>query len=480
MSTESYDVVVIGAGVAGVACGIEAARAGASVLLADPEERVGGTASIAGGGTCIAGSDLQRRLGLDDSPDIALEDWLRWGGESVDVEWAHRYLRDSEVMLFSRLAELGVDWVAVQPREGNRVARWHQPRGGGAAVMRSLEREAHNFANLEFRFGHLAVELICAAGSVVGVRLQGSDGDTSTVRVTEVRARAVVVASGGFNNNAEMVAGYAHLPPDVERVLLGGGLGAKGGGHALLDRVGAQFTQLEAVWMYPYGTPDYRNPGSRRGLVVRGIDGEVWINDSGQRFHDESRRGGGTGTAALLAQPRGRCWAVVDAPTAARMTIADPYYREAATSIRSRIEEFLARSPHVRSASSLAELARRTGVDTGNLTASIGSYNDSIRAGLDRDPDFGKPLAGLDPIEAAPFYAIRFHPLARKNLGGVRTDGACRVVDAAGRPIVGLFAAGEVAGMAGGRINGRAALEGTSFGPSFYSGMIAGRSAANS
>ena len=101
-----------------------------------------------------------------------------------------------------------------------------------------------------------------------------------------------------------------------------------------------------------------------------------------------------------------------------------------------------------------------------------------IATGLETDPDFGRSLRGLEPLTEPPFYAIQFFPLARKNLGGVRTNLACQVLDRQDRPIPGLLAAGEVASMAGGRINGRAALEGTMFGPSLFSGRVAGRSMA--
>jgi predicted oxidoreductase len=463
------DVAIVGAGAAGLACAIEAASAGATVAVVDAAPALGGTAAVAGGGTCVAGSDLQRRSGIDDSPDQALEDWVAWGGASVDVPWAERYLRASESELFVRLATLGVSWVAVHPREGNRVARWHQPRGGGAAVMRALARHASGLPGITWLLGHRATALHHEAGRVVGVTATGPHGEL------DVRASSTVVATGGFNNNHAMVRTEARHAARAERILLGGGAGALGEGHRMLTESGAQFTQLDAVWMFPYGTPDHRRPGTHRGLAIRGIDGDVWVNDDGTRFHDESRRSGASGVSALLAQPGGRCWSVIDSRLAAGLTIADPYYRHGATPIRPRIEDFLRTSPYVVSAPSLDELAARTGVDRGNLRDSIGRLNAAIAAREPREPEHGKDLAGHQQLDRPPFYALRFHPVARKNLGGVRTDLECRVLDPEDRPIDGLFAAGEVAGMAGGRINGRAALEGTSFGPSLYSGMVAGR-----
>ena len=94
------------------------------------------------------------------------------------------------------------------------------------------------------------------------------------------------------------------------------------------------------------------------------------------------------------------------------------------------------------------------------------------------EPEFGKPLKSSKPFDTPPYYAVQIFPLARKNFGGVKTDLQCRVLDKHFEPIAGLYAAGEVAGMAGGHINGRAGLEGTMLGPSIFSGRVAGGWAA--
>jgi predicted oxidoreductase len=335
--------------------------------------------------------------------------------------------------------------------------------------MALLEARARALPGIAWRLEHRVLDLARSGGRVTGVLAEHAG------RTIELSAPAVVIASGGFNNDAELVAEHAVQAASAQRVLLGGGTGAHGDGHRMLRKVGAQFTQLDAVWMYPYGTPDYRHEASGRGLAVRGVDGEIWVNDDGVRFHDEHLRGGATGTSALLAQTNGRGWSVFDSRIASRMIIADPYYTEGSTPRRERVDAFLRDSPYVRSAATPAGLAARMGVDGTQLQAAIDGMNAAIAAGQSRDPEFGKPLAGLSAIEVAPFIAVRLYPMARKNLGGVRTDLDGQVLDTRGRAIPGLFAIGEVAGMAGGHINGRAALEGTAFGPSLFSGIVVGR-----
>jgi succinate dehydrogenase/fumarate reductase flavoprotein subunit len=131
-------------------------------------------------------------------------------------------------------------------------------------------------------------------------------------------------------------------------------------------------------------------------------------------------------------------------------------------------------SPHIKQGNSLEELAAAMGLPAATLRDSVEHYNSFIDEGLEQDPDFGRPLSGRQKIEQPPFYALNYFPLARKTFGGVKTDLFCRVLNKYFKPLYGLYAAGEVAGMAGGHINGKAGLEGTMLGPSLFSGRVAG------
>jgi predicted oxidoreductase len=163
----------------------------------------------------------------------------------------------------------------------------------------------------------------------------------------------------------------------------------------------------------------------------------------------------------------------------ANMVVADPYYRYGAQVARDRIQELLDSSPYIKKADTLAELARRMDVDEATFLATVERYNKALDQKLAREPEFGKPLEASKKFDTPPYYAIQLFPLARKNFGGVKTDIRCRVLDRHFEPIAGLYAAGEVAGMAGGHINGKAGLEGTMLGPSIFSGRVAGGWAAH-
>lgn len=469
LPARAADVVIVGAGVAGIAAALEASARGARVVVIDAAPSAGGTARISGGGTCIAGSPVQAAHGVADSPEQALDDWLAFGGPSADPVWAQRYLEASVPEVFDFLTRAGVKWLGLRPQEGNRVPRWHAPSGGGVHVMRLLTQQARECPGISWRFATRATALATTGGAVTGVVADGPYGET------EYTSRSVLLACGGFTSDPVMVGEHSPAAQAGKRILLAGGPTAQGRGHQLAQAVDAQLVNMDAVWLYPYATVDYESQNETRGLVLRDLEDDVWINAEGVRFHDEALRGGASGAPAVLAQPGATCWSVIDSRIASGMTVSDPRYRADYRPVREKIDRFLAESPYVTSAPDLLTLAGHIGVDPAQFAETMREHNLARRLGRDRDPDFGRPLGELKPIEEPPFYAIQLFAAARKNLGGVRTDENCQVLRASGEPVNGLYAAGEVAGMAGGHINGRAALEGTMFGPSLFSGRVAGR-----
>jgi succinate dehydrogenase/fumarate reductase flavoprotein subunit len=160
------------------------------------------------------------------------------------------------------------------------------------------------------------------------------------------------------------------------------------------------------------------------------------------------------------------------------MEVADPSYRKGAEVLREKVQELLDTSPYIHKADSLSDLGRKMDVDLPAFLSTVENYNRACEKGLEKEPEFDKPLKESKKFDTPPFYAIQLFPLARKNFGGVKTDLKCRVLNKHFEPVQGLYAAGEVAGMAGGHINGRAGLEGTMLGPSIFSGRVAGAWAA--
>lgn len=334
-----------------------------------------------------------------------------------------------------------------------------------AAVARGVDHWLTNTA---------ATELLVDNRRVTGLRVQRRDSG----EIQEIRGKTVVMATGGFMSNVDMVRNYR---PDLHsaRIMEGSHIGATGDGHHMVEGIGGTLTHMDHMWMYAYSTPDHRDPDGKRGLVVRGLPDYVWVNAQGLRFHNETLSGGASATPAVLAQEPQTCWAIVDDSMRSGTDISDPYYRDGANKHVERIEALFRDSPYIKTAATVEGLAQEAGLPPEEFQQSIQRYNSYIDEGLETDPEFGRPLASRKKIEEAPFFAIQFFPLTRKSFGGVKTDLQCRVLDSNGKPIRGLYAAGELTGMAGGHINGRAGLEGTMLGPALFSGRVAGAWAAH-
>lgn len=467
------DVAIIGGGGAGIPAAIEVARAGGRALVVEGADECGGTAAISGGGCCIVGTPLQKSQGIDDTPDLAFEDWIAFGGGQADEIWARYYLEHSLHDLYHWAAGCGIRWVDLKFQEGNRVLRWHRPDNNGLGLMTALIKTAEAQPNITIMKSAKAGKLVSKDGRVAGLTAT-RNGETFAIQ-----SKTLVVATGGFNSNLDMV--LEHRPEFKNfRVMEGSGFGAKGEGHKMIQELGGYFTHMNCIWFYVYATPDYRDPRQRRGLVFRMVPGYLWFNQQGRRFHNESFTGGASASPALLAQTPPHAWAIADTPMLAKIDVADPYYRRGEVIDRDKVEELLSHSPFIKKAETLEQLGQLCGFDdVKNFLAEVEAYNQCFDAKLEKEPKFGKSLKGSKKFDAPPYYAIQLCPLARKNFGGVKTDLRCRALNKYFEPIPGLYAAGEVAGMAGGHINGKAGLEGTMLGPSIFSGRVAGAWAAH-
>jgi succinate dehydrogenase/fumarate reductase flavoprotein subunit len=315
-------------------------------------------------------------------------------------------------------------------------------------------------------------EIIMADGAAQGVRASSAGEEQ------RFSAQAVVVCAGGFASGHDLILEVAPQLRELPRLLSGGAPGALGHGYRLLQGVGAQFACLDHIWVYPNGTPDPDDDSGVRGVGVRGVGGDIWLNNAGRRFVDEGNRNGGTGTQALLAQPGQTAWSVFNSAELPNVVLlGNERWGTPAGGARAAMDEFWRRSAFVWRADNAADLAAKIGLPADAVEAAVKAFNASVLAGDDRDSEQGRRLEGVLPLEGPDLIAIQFYPIAVKTFGGVRTDIECRVLDQNSTVIPGLFAAGEVAGMAGGCINGRSALEGTMFGPCLYSGRVAGAAA---
>ncbi len=469
------DVVIVGAGISGLSAALEAARGGAQVTVIDMASVFGGHAVMSEGGVAIVGTPLQQALNIEDNPDLAYKDFTEWG-EDAHLEWVRYYVKNSRAEIYDWLTAVGVRFTTVLPRPGNSVPRFHQTPSRGLGLVSPLYRECVRHPKITFVWNTKAVGLISERNRVVGVQSE----DLRTGKPRTFGARAVILATGGFQSNLALLREYW---PDTlrfpDRILTGGGVNATGSGHAVAQKAGAVLYHMDHQWNYPWGLPDPRYPGGDRGLVARNT-GAIWVNEQGNRFVNEliSPK---IALPALLKQQPATYWSIFDEDLKRLFFVSGSDWGDFGTIQRIIFDN----SDLVKSAVTIQGLAAATGLPAGALVESVRRYNELVTQG--EDVDFnrfgpssrryaGQTIASATPlrrIEKPPFYALQFFPLARKSMGGVLIDLSCRVVDQRQRPIAGLFAAGELTGFAG--INGKAGLEGTFLGPSIVTGRVAGR-----
>lgn len=459
------DVIVVGAGISGLSAALEAARGGARVHVLDMWSVFGGHAVMAEGGVAIVGSPVQERQAIHDTPEIAFGDFTTYG-EDPDTEWVHDYVTRSRVQVFDWLAELGVGFTGTRKLPGNSVPRFHDVEGRGLGLVGPIYRACVRHEAIAFEWNVQVTSLVADGARVLGVRGRS----LRTGQALERRARAVVLATGGFQSNLALVREFwPRNLPFPERLLAGSGVNSRGSGLGLAKEAGAALDRLDHQWNYPTGLPDPRHPGANRGLNAQ-APGSIWVNAQGRRFTDENGSARDS-LAALLAQKPVTYWAIFDERAKRRFWVSGSDWADFAT-----IERLIFADPSlVKSAPSLESLAAAAGLPAAELVASVERANRMAAAG--KDDDFGRRGEGfvgpLSAIGTPPFYAVQFFPLTRKSMGGVRIDRATRVLDRSGAAIRGLYAVGELSGLAG--INGKAGLEGTFLGPSIFTGRAAGR-----
>jgi uncharacterized protein len=471
------DVLVVGAGLAGLSAAHEAGVRGARVTVVEMNSVFGGNAVLSEGGLFIVGTPLQREQGFEDSVPLAVADMLAWGEDS-DPAWAETFIRGSRPEIWDYLTSLGVRFTSLRQQAGNRVRRFHENAERGLGLLRPIYRECLKYANISF-FWNTRIDSLLKSGSG---RVSGATGRNlrrnSPIRI---HAREVILATGGFQGNERLVRQHWHAGwPQPERILLGASANSSGAGLLMAAEAGAATHRLDHQWHYPFGVPDPRFEGQNRAVSVRNLNA-IWVNAQGRRFVNEwaaSRYS----VEAVVRQKPATYWLVFDSPGVEDLRYSGTDWADPAVAKRLLVE-----NPSVtKTADTWAGLARAAGLPAEALEATVSRYNESVARG--DDPEFHRfgpgsllewlmvftpppPRAFIKP----PFYAIQAFPMTRKNMGGLRIDLDCRVLDSKGQPIPGLFAAGEVAGLGG--VNGIAGLEGTFLGPSLVQGRRAGRAA---
>ena len=486
------DIVIVGAGGAGMTAALTAADAGKSVLVLESQPAVGGNSVKSTGGMNAAktayqdanefgeNAGVEKTLtaaekyadneaitalaatvktqweawqanpeGYFDSPELFALDTLIGGKGLNNPELVNTLVNNSEAAI-EWLGSIGIELHNVAAFGGASVKRIHRPVNDegkvvsvGAYTIPLLEKACAERDNLALLTDITVTKILTdASGAVCGVEAVGKAGNPVTVN-----AKAVILATGGFGANLDMVTQYA---PQLAGFMTTNAAGIQGQGILMAVELGAATVDMDQIQIHPTVQADTAS------LITEGLrgDGAILVNANGERFIDE------VGTrdvvsAAEIAQPDSFSWLVVDQ----KMVDAS-----------SVIQGYINRGLMI-SGESYEELAANLGIPADAFAATMENWNGYVAE--KNDPDFGR-TSFANPLDTAPFYAVKVTAGIHHTMGGLKIDTETHVLKEDGSIIPGLFAAGEVTGgvHGGNRLGGNAVADFVVF------GRIAGQKAA--
>jgi len=543
------DVIIVGAGLAGLVAATELTDLGKKVIIVEqePRQNLGGQAFWSLGGLFLVDSPEQRRLGVRDSRDLAWQDWLGAAGFDRDEDawprrWAEAYVDFAGGEKRSWLRAMGhrlfpvVGWAerggGNATGHGNSVPRFHLTWGTGPGVVEPFERralQAEAAGWLEFRFRHQVDGLVTQNGRVVGVRgtvlepsaaPRGAPSSRERASDFELRAGAVILASGGIGANHDLVRQNwpERLGKPPQRMVSGVPAHVDGRMLSIGAAAGGRLINRDRMWHYTEGLENWDPIWPLHGIRILPGPSSMWFDKFGHRLPVPLYPG--YDTLATLAH-LGRVgsdysWfvltqSIIKKEFALSGSEQNPDLTGKSWRLTARrafgkratgpVEAFKQHGSDFIVADDFDSMVQRMNALTGETLLDAGALRQEIEA---RDREIANPFTkdaqvmgihnarrylGDKVIRTAkphrildqthwPLMAVRLNILTRKTLGGFETDLDARVFGNNGLLVPGLYAVGEAAGFGGGGMHGYRSLEGTFLGGCLFSGRIAGRAAA--
>ena len=492
---ETVDVVVVGAGGAGMTAAITATDAGKKVIVVESQPIAGGNSVRSTGGMNAAKTPYQDKnefkeaAGVEKTLATAAEKFAdnatitalaatvksQWdayqanpqgyfdsvelmeldtmiGGKGKNNPELVKALAENSAAAIEWLASIGAEVKNVGAFGGASVKRIHRPVNAdgkvtavGAYIVPILEKNLQD-RNVQFLFDTTANEIIMKDGKAVGIKGTGKDGHKVTIN-----AKSVVIATGGFGANAEMVEKYK---PELKGFATTNAEGAQGQGIDMATAVGAATVDMDQIQIHP--TVHIEEDGNAH-LITEGLrgDGAILVNAEGKRFYDEVSTRDKV-SAAIIEQTDKSAWLIVDQTMVDKSAVIAGYIKSGYTVTGATYEE----------------LAKAMGVDEATFTSTMNTWNQAVEA--KSDAEFGR-TSFANPLTTAPYYAIKITPAVHHTMGGIVINPKAEVLNEKGEAIPGLFAAGEVTG----GVHGANRLGGNAVADFVVFGRISGQSAAD-
>ena len=442
-TVEKTDVIVIGAGAAGMTAAITAHDGGAKVVLLEKQPITGGNSALSAGGMNATETTFQKKKGIKDSIDVMISDTMKGGGNTNNPDLV-KILATRSASSVDWLTAIGADISDIGQMAGATNYRTHRPTGGaavGAHITKVLKKNVAD-RKIDVRVNSKVVKLVeDRTGRVIGVVVEGKHSGSYTLL-----GKVVVMATGGFSASQDLVGQYQ---PQFVGMTTSNQPGATGDGMLIGEKAGGQLIDMKEIQIHPTVAA-----GSRILITeaVRG-NGAILINRNGKRFVNELTTRD-KASQATLAQPGGSAFLVFDSVIHKSLKQIDGYFELGL----------------VLEGATLPELAKAMGVPGDTLAQSIETYNGFFDA--KKDGEFGRadlPRA----LRTAKFYAIEVKPGIHYTMGGLKINTETQVIGKDGKPISGFFAAGEVTG----GVHGKNRLGGNSISETITFGRIAGANA---
>ena len=428
-------IVIVGAGGAGMAAAIMARQAGVDFIILEKMPYVGGNTTKATGGMNAAETHYQKEQGIEDSVELFAADTMAGGHNLNDPELVQT-LAEKSAEAIDWLDTIGAELPKISFSGGASTNRIHAPADGSAVGNFLVDKFYAKLSELgvEVMLNTQATELIVEDGKIAGVKAEGPDA------LYTINSKAVILATGGFGANLDMIAEYR---PDLRGTVTTNAPGATGDGIVMAQAVGAALVDIEQIQLHPTveQTTSMLITESVRG------DGAILVNQGGKRLTNELLTRDAVSTAELAQEGQ---YAYI---------IFDQHLRDNLKAI----EKYVTNGLTVQ-ADTIEGLAEQLNIDPATLAQTLADWNAAVAA--QNDAEFGRTTGMNADLTVAPYYAIQIAPGIHHTMGGVKINTSAEVISTEGQPIPGLFAAGEVTGgvHGGNRLGGNAVADIVIFG----------------